>query len=72
MKPQNKENIEKILKECNVETPFKTALVARLEDLFQKDNLIKKINDEKYEVWSPTNARYNKAIDKAIEIIKEL
>jgi len=32
-----KEEIEKILKDCNVETPFMVALVARLEDLI-KDN----------------------------------
>ena len=32
-----KEEIEKILKDCNVETPFVVALVARLEDLI-KDN----------------------------------
>jgi len=39
----NKEAIEKILKECNVETPFIVALVARLEDLLnsiQREEII--------------------------------
>lgn len=31
-----KEKIEKILSECNVETPHKVALVARLEDLLKE------------------------------------
>ena len=38
-----KEEIEKILKDCNVETPFMVALVARLEDLFnsvQREEII--------------------------------